>query len=173
MFGTSASAPVFAAMISLLNSVRFAHGMPAVGFILPTLYAFENREQYIDITSGSNHCGKIDSYGEYECCMGGFSCAEGWDPVTGLGTLKYTSLLAMFELPTPAPTPLPSFAPSAAVMSKIPTVAPSELLVVMTYVNMVGNLLNLLMNMIDIVLISFVLIGHVIVNKLSKVDFWN
>jgi hypothetical protein len=36
--GTSASAPVFAAMISLVNDARLNQGKPSVGFVNPALY---------------------------------------------------------------------------------------------------------------------------------------
>ena len=36
--GTSASAPVFAAMVTLWNDLRFSYGMPPMGFINPFLY---------------------------------------------------------------------------------------------------------------------------------------
>lgn len=36
--GTSASAPTFAAMVSLLNEARLKQGKPAMGFINPFLY---------------------------------------------------------------------------------------------------------------------------------------
>ena len=39
IFGTSASTPVFAGMISLINAARFSQGLPSVGFINPILYS--------------------------------------------------------------------------------------------------------------------------------------
>jgi tripeptidyl-peptidase-1 len=41
-FGTSASAPVFAAFLSLINIERLQAGNSSVGFINPTLYATQN-----------------------------------------------------------------------------------------------------------------------------------
>jgi len=71
--GTSASAPVFASIITRINEERLAAGKTAVGFINPVLYA--NPGAFHDITIGSNP----------NCDSGGFNASIGWDPVTGLG----------------------------------------------------------------------------------------
>jgi tripeptidyl-peptidase-1 len=42
VFGTSASAPVLAAFLSLINTKRMANGSTSVGFINPTLYSYAN-----------------------------------------------------------------------------------------------------------------------------------
>jgi len=54
--GTSASAPVLAAMVTLWNDMRFAYGLPPLGFIAPFLYkiAESNPEAFNDITTGNN-----------------------------------------------------------------------------------------------------------------------
>ena len=54
--GTSASAPVFAAMVTLWNDMRAAHNMPPMGFIAPFLYTIyeTNPEAFFDITTGNN-----------------------------------------------------------------------------------------------------------------------
>jgi tripeptidyl-peptidase-1 len=77
--GTSASAPEFAAVVSLLNEARLNAGKPSMGFLNPFLY--QNPGAFTDITVGSN---KFDRGGAPQA--EGFSCAKGWDPVTGLGT---------------------------------------------------------------------------------------
>jgi len=82
--GTSASAPVFAAIINRINEERIAAGKKPVGFVNPTLYA--NPGAFNDITSGNNS----------GCGTAGFSAVKGWDPVTGLGTPNYPSLLSVF-----------------------------------------------------------------------------
>eukprot|EP01037_Dinobryon_pediforme_P017250 gene17250-17440_t len=77
--GTSASAPVFGAMVSLVNAARQAIGKPSLGWINPALYILSHK--FInDITSGDNNCS------ETFCCTSGFYAAPGWDPVTGLGS---------------------------------------------------------------------------------------
>ncbi|CAG8908338.1 unnamed protein product [Penicillium nalgiovense] len=82
--GTSASAPVFAAILTRINEERLAAGKSTVGFVNPVLYA--HPEAFFDVTTGSNP----------GCNTDGFSAAEGWDPVTGLGTPNYPELLRVF-----------------------------------------------------------------------------
>lgn len=65
--GTSAVAPLWAALITLINQ---SLGIK-VGFVNPALYA--SPTAFTDITEGNNN---------------GYSCGPGWDPVTGLGTPK-------------------------------------------------------------------------------------
>ena len=48
--GTSASAPTFAGIVSLLNSARLEQGLPPLGFLNPFLYS--NADAFNDITSG-------------------------------------------------------------------------------------------------------------------------
>lgn len=72
-FGTSASAPVFASMINMINEKRLDAGKKPVGFVNTVLY--ENPQVLNDITSGKNP----------GCGTNGFSAVTGWDPVTGLG----------------------------------------------------------------------------------------
>lgn len=82
--GTSASTPIFAAIINRINDERLAIGKRPVGFINPVLYA--HPEVFRDITNGTNP----------DCGYDGFSAVEGWDPVTGLGTPHYPKLLKLF-----------------------------------------------------------------------------
>ncbi|KAJ5112796.1 hypothetical protein N7532_000841 [Penicillium argentinense] len=82
--GTSASAPVFAAILTRINEERLAAGKSTVGFVNPVLY--EHPEAFFDVTSGNNP----------GCDTNGFDAAEGWDPVTGLGTPNYPALLEVF-----------------------------------------------------------------------------
>ena len=86
--GTSASAPVFASLLTRVNEERIAAGKSTVGFVNPVLYA--HPEIFNDITVGSNP----------GCNTTGFLASEGWDPVTGLGTPNYPVLLKVFmDLP--------------------------------------------------------------------------
>ena len=57
--GTSASAPVMAAMITLWNDMRLAYGLSPLGFINPFLYqvAAAHPEAFGDVTTGDNACG--------------------------------------------------------------------------------------------------------------------
>jgi tripeptidyl-peptidase I len=82
--GTSASTPIFASIVTLLNEARIAAGKGPIGFLNPTLYA--HPEAFNDITVGGNP----------GCGSDGFKCAPGWDPVTGLGTPIYPKLKEVF-----------------------------------------------------------------------------
>ena len=81
LYGTSASAPVFGGMVSLVNAARKAAGKSSLGWINPALYAFASKFVN-DITSGNNKC-KVGP----TCCAQGFYASTGWDPVTGLGSV--------------------------------------------------------------------------------------
>ena len=54
--GTSASAPVFAAMVTLWNDMRLAYNLPPMGFIAPFLYYIQAKvpDAFQDITTGNN-----------------------------------------------------------------------------------------------------------------------
>ena len=73
--GTSASAPIFASIVTLLNEERLSAGKKPVGFLNPTIY--KHPEMFTDITMGANP----------GCGSDGFPASPGWDPVTG--TLQY------------------------------------------------------------------------------------
>jgi kumamolisin len=74
--GTSAVAPLWAALVTLLNQKL---GKPA-GFLNPILYA--NPGAFNDITNGSN---------------GDYNAGPGWDPCTGLGSPNGMKLLAVLS----------------------------------------------------------------------------
>lgn len=83
--GTSASAPVVAGMFAQLNAARLAAGRPPLGFVNPAIYAAGVASSgFHDVTSGTNSNG-----GQY-----GFPAAAGWDPCSGLGTLRMGGLAA-------------------------------------------------------------------------------
>ena len=87
--GTSASAPAFAAMITLLNDELLSLGATPLGFLNPLLYHLQQAspDVFNDIGSGDNRCT------ETTCCSFGFDALEGgWDPVTGLGTVNFAAL---------------------------------------------------------------------------------
>ncbi|KAL9021903.1 MAG: hypothetical protein Q9185_000917 [Variospora sp. 1 TL-2023] len=71
VYGTSASSPVFGAILTLINEARFAAGKGSVGFVNPTLYA--NPDALNDITQGTNP----------GCGTSGFAAVSGWDPASG------------------------------------------------------------------------------------------
>ncbi|KAJ7775391.1 subtilisin-like protein [Mycena metata] len=84
--GTSASSPSVAAIIALVNDQLLAAGKPALGFLNPFIYA--NPSAFNDITIGHNS--------GFSCpaSTAAFDAAEGWDPLSGLGTPDYQRLLA-------------------------------------------------------------------------------
>ena len=76
--GTSAVAPLWAALIALINQ---SLNQP-VGFLNPLLYSRNVEAALNDISQGSN---------------GSYSAAPGWDPCTGLGSPDGTKLLAVLS----------------------------------------------------------------------------
>lgn len=82
--GTSASAPIFGGIITLLNEERVAVGKKPIGFLYPVMYA--HPEMFHDVTNGSN----------LGCGTNGFPTAPGWDPITGLGTPNYPMMKKVF-----------------------------------------------------------------------------
>lgn len=82
--GTSASAPTFASIITLVNQARLNAGLTPVGFINPVLY--ENPSVLNDIVTGTNP----------GCGTAGFTAVEGWDPLTGLGTPNFVAMEALW-----------------------------------------------------------------------------
>ncbi|KAJ5689010.1 Rattus norvegicus CLN2 is a lysosomal protease Precursor [Penicillium macrosclerotiorum] len=82
--GTSASTPIFAAIINRIVDERLAIGKGPIGFLNPVLY--DNEWVLNDIVIGSNP----------GCGTQGFTAAVGWDPVTGLGTPNYEKMLHLF-----------------------------------------------------------------------------
>ncbi|KAH0161506.1 subtilisin-like protein, partial [Aureobasidium melanogenum] len=84
--GTSASTPLFAAIIALVNDALIAGGKPTLGFLNPWLYKKAYRA-FTDITSGSAvGCSEI---GDGK----GFPAVKGWDPVSGFGTPKFRDII--------------------------------------------------------------------------------
>jgi tripeptidyl-peptidase-1 len=82
--GTSASTPIIASIVTLLNEARIAAGKGPIGFLNPILYA--HPQAFNDITEGSNP----------GCGTDGFQAQPGWDPVTGLGSPIYPKLQEIF-----------------------------------------------------------------------------
>ena len=84
--GTSASAPLFAGLISLLNEARMERKLPQLGFLNPWLY--KHAGCLTDIVNGTNAISRDGTPLRY-----GFSCSRGWDPVSGLGTPMFDKML--------------------------------------------------------------------------------
>ncbi|KAH6642332.1 peptidase S8/S53 domain-containing protein [Boeremia exigua] len=82
--GTSASAPIFASIINLLNEERLEKGKGPIGFLNPIIY--KHPEMFNDVTVGGNP----------GCGTEGFPASPGWDPVTGHGTPDYNKMRKVF-----------------------------------------------------------------------------
>lgn len=96
MYGTSASAPVFAAFLTLVNSYRLSHGKTSVGFVNPTLYGQGRKYKvFYDVKEGHNKC--CSGHPSPICCAAGFTATSGWDPVTGFGSVRYDRLITMLK----------------------------------------------------------------------------
>jgi len=96
--GTSASAPVFAGMITLINNDRLNANKKPLGFLNPSLYALPS-SAFTDITVGENNC-CAGNPPQIVCCQYGFNATVGWDPLTGLGSPRYPVLRsALLALP--------------------------------------------------------------------------
>ena len=80
--GTSASSPIFACVVALLNDARMATGMSPLGFLNPWIYS-EGFKRLNDITrGGSTGCDGVDE-GVGRVPFASWNATEGWDPVTG------------------------------------------------------------------------------------------
>jgi kumamolisin len=71
--GTSAVAPLMAALIAILNQANKQN----VGFINPFLYANLSNGVCLDVSSGTN---------AIKSTIQGYKARKGWDACTGLGT---------------------------------------------------------------------------------------
>ena len=78
--GTSASTPVWAAVIARLNGLRLAAGKPPLGFLNPALYNIS--DSFNDIVAGRNDANTGI----------GFNATTGFDAATGLGTINWGAL---------------------------------------------------------------------------------
>ena len=98
--GTSASCPVMAGLITRANAKRLAAQKPALGALGPAFYSLFAKKPALfhDITSGDNKCTAICEPGECRkkrltCCANGFTAQQGWDAVSGMGSIADWSKL--------------------------------------------------------------------------------
>ncbi len=76
--GTSFSAPLFAGLVTLVNSYRVAQGLPVVGYLNPTLYGNAAvRATFRDVVTGGTSF---------------YQAGPGWDYPSGWGTPNATAL---------------------------------------------------------------------------------
>ena len=89
--GTSASSPTIAGLMTLLNQLAMKKDNKPLGFLNPLLYQMyaECSTCFRDITVGDNKCTES---GCTASCQG-YTCAVGWDPVTGLGVPNVSNML--------------------------------------------------------------------------------
>ena len=71
--GTSMAAPQWSGFLALVGEAREKAGKGPVGFLNPILYRGNLGSSFHDVTSGSN---------------GGYSAGNGWDAVTGFGSMQ-------------------------------------------------------------------------------------
>ena len=89
--GSSASCPAMAGLFSNLNAARMRIGKGAVGFVHPALYKLASK--FInDVKEGNNKCTQNSQI----CCPEGFYATPGWDPASGLGSINYGKMEAVF-----------------------------------------------------------------------------
>jgi len=82
--GTSASTPLSASILALVNDELLSCGRPPLGWINPWLYA-KGYKGFTDITSGNAS----------SCGTDGFPVTQGWDPVTGFGTPIFPEIVKL------------------------------------------------------------------------------
>jgi len=87
--GTSAAAPFFASLVSLLNEARLQQGKSPLGFLNPLIYEMGNAGRgFRDVTVGNNRKQRMRIP-----VREGYSCTQGWDAVTGFGTPNFEDIL--------------------------------------------------------------------------------
>lgn len=97
--GTSAAAPVWAAIVGLLNDARFRAGKPSLGWLNPLVYKY-GPKVLTDITGGyaigcdgnNTQSGKPEPAGSGVVPGARWNATAGWDPVTGYGTPDFGKL---------------------------------------------------------------------------------
>lgn len=80
--GTSAAAPLWAALVARINQHLNSQGLSNCGFLNPYLYSDEVSVTFNSVTKGN---------------IGAYEASEGWDPCTGLGTPNGEKLLLAIE----------------------------------------------------------------------------
>lgn len=96
--GTSASAPVFASVVALLNNARLAAGKPVLGFLNPWIYerGYQGLNDIVD--GGSTGCTGRSQYSGLKAPLvpyASWNATTAWDPVTGYGTPDFQKLMKL------------------------------------------------------------------------------
>ena len=91
--GTSAAAPVWGAIVGLLNDARLRAGKPVLGFLNPLLYALGNKDgALVDVTEGYTVGCMGTSRGSGAVPGARWNATQGWDPTTGYGIPDFQRL---------------------------------------------------------------------------------
>ncbi len=100
--GTSFAAPIFAAMVAIVNQAKgYTTGQ---GLINPTLYSMAAdsamyQSAFHDITTGNNYCTAGSTYCPSNGSTLGFAAGPGYDEVTGLGSVDLNNLVTAWAAP--------------------------------------------------------------------------
>ncbi|KAH8890692.1 subtilisin-like protein [Thozetella sp. PMI_491] len=97
--GTSASAPVWAGVVALLNDARLRAGKSVLGWLNPLLYKYGD-QALVDVTAGRSvgcnginpQTGRPEPEGAAIVPGAFWNATEGWDPVTGFGIPNFDKL---------------------------------------------------------------------------------
>ncbi|GKT43966.1 tRNA (adenine(58)-N(1))-methyltransferase catalytic subunit trm61 [Colletotrichum spaethianum] len=99
--GTSASSPLVAGLVGLLNDARIRVGQPTMGFMNPWLYK-RGFKGLTDVNTGiAQGCGGVDLQsgkplqGAGVIPFASWNGTQGWDPVTGLGLPNFEQMKAI------------------------------------------------------------------------------
>lgn len=91
--GTSASAPLWAGIVGLLNDARLRAGKPVLGWLNPLIYWLENQQDaLVDVTDGYSVGCRGLSNGSGLVLGARWNATKGWDPVTGFGLPDFQKL---------------------------------------------------------------------------------
>lgn len=92
--GTSAVAPLYAALIALINASLNTR----VGYLNPTLYSLGGSDVFRDIKDGESNRTIVHIPGKDNMLAPGYTSAAGWDACTGWGSIDGTKLLEAFTI---------------------------------------------------------------------------
>jgi len=100
--GTSASTPILAGLVALINGKRLQKKMKPMGFLNPWLYHTHSKDPSIvtDVKYGNNSGGNR-LLPTYASCEYGFNAIPGWDAATGLGSPYFSKMLQQAMLTDP------------------------------------------------------------------------
>jgi len=93
--GTSASTPIFAGIVALLNQDRLNSGKAPLGFLNPLMYQMfaEDSQKYFNNQLGQGY----NNNGGCPEDMGFNSMNGMWDPLTGIGSPKFAAIRAYID----------------------------------------------------------------------------